>query len=80
MVTHTGVGRYGAGLPQYPPTYWPVRQGRVDAPSTQEILDRITCAVGDALGVPTVCASLVDARRRLLASSYGLPISSALLL
>ena len=49
------------------------------APSIQETLDRITCLAGEALGVPAVCASLVDAERRLVTSSYGLPVPTALL-
>jgi len=49
------------------------------APSIQETLDRITCLAGEALNVPAVCASLVDTERRLLTSSYGLPVPTALL-
>ena len=49
-------------------------------PSTQEALDRITCVAGETLGVDMVCASLVDAQRRLVVSSYGQPAPAALLL
>ena len=47
--------------------------------STQHALDRITSFAGEALGVPAVCVSLVDANRRLVTSSYGLPLPTALL-
>ena len=40
-------------------------------PSTQEALDRITCVAGETLNVEVVCASLVDADRNLVVSSYG---------
>jgi GAF domain-containing protein len=50
------------------------------APSTQEALDRITYLAGEALDVAAVCASLVDGEQRLLTSSYGLPLPTALLL
>jgi GAF domain-containing protein len=46
----------------------------------QEALDRVTHLVGEALDVPAVCISLVDAERRFLASSYGLPVPTALLI
>jgi GAF domain-containing protein len=46
----------------------------------QEALDRITYLAGEALDVPAVCVSLVDAERRFLASSYGLPVPTALLI
>jgi GAF domain-containing protein len=54
--------------------------GGLQAPSRQDLLDRITYLAGEALGVPAVCVALVDAQRRLLASSYGLPVTTALLL
>ncbi len=54
--------------------------GGLRAPSSQEVLDRITRLAGEALDVPAVCVALVDAERRLLASSYGLPVTTALLL
>ena len=46
----------------------------------QEALDRVTYLAGQALDAPAVCVSLVDAERRLLASSYGLPVPTALLI
>jgi len=48
--------------------------------ATQRALDRVTTLVGDALAVTAVCASLVDADGRLVASSYGLPVPTALLI
>ncbi len=42
-------------------------------------LDRFTQLAGQVLDVPVVCVSLVDADRRLLTSSYGLPAPAALL-
>ena len=55
---------------------------RVDplAYSTQEALDRFTFVTGEVLDIRAVCVSLVDADRRLVTSSYGLPASTALLL
>ncbi len=50
------------------------------APPMQEALDRVTYLAGQALDAPAVCVSLVDAERRLLASSYGLPVPTALLI
>lgn len=52
----------------------------VRASSTQEALDRLTNLAGEVLAVPVVCVSIVDAERRLLASSYGLSVPAALLL
>jgi len=49
-------------------------------PSTQEALDRITCVAGETLDVDVVCASLVDADRNLVVSSYGQSAPAALLL
>jgi GAF domain-containing protein len=46
----------------------------------QEALDRVTYLTGQALDAPAVCVSLVDAERRLLASSYGMPVPTALLI
>lgn len=46
----------------------------------QETLDRVTLLAGQVLDAPAVCVSLVDAGRRLLASSYGLPVPTALLI
>lgn len=43
-------------------------------------LDRLTQLAGRVLDVPIVCASLVDAERRLLTSSYGLSTPAALLI
>ena len=43
------------------------------------VLDRFTQLAGRLLDVPVVCVSLVDANRRLLMSSYGLPAPTALL-
>ena len=54
--------------------------GGLRAPSMEDVLDRITALAGKALGVPAVCVALVDAERRLRASSYGLPVPAALLL
>jgi GAF domain-containing protein len=50
------------------------------APPMQEALDRVTYLAGQALDAPAVCVSLVDAERRLLASSYGMPVPTALLI
>ncbi len=49
-------------------------------PSTQEALDRITHVAGETLDVDVVCASLVDADRNLVVSSYGQSAPAALLL
>jgi hypothetical protein len=56
------------------------RRGVRLVPSTQEALDRITYVAGETLDVDVVCASLVDAQRRLVVSSYGQPAPAALLL
>ena len=55
------------------------RRGDLPIPSTQDALDRITYLAGEALDVAAVCASLVDTEGRLLTSSYGLPVPTALL-
>jgi len=55
------------------------RYGEQQAPSIQEALDRITYLAGEALDVAAVCVSLVDTEGRLVASSYGLPVPTALL-
>jgi GAF domain-containing protein len=48
-------------------------------PSTQSALDRITCMAGEVLKVAAVCASMVDPEGQLVTSSYGMPVSTALL-
>jgi len=52
---------------------------RTDRPA-QRALDRFTQLAGRLLGVPVVYVSLVAARGRMVASSYGRPVSIALLL
>jgi len=47
--------------------------------SPQAALDRITLLAGEVLGVAAVCASVVDVDGKLVASSYGMPVSTALL-
>src|SRR5256885_11870403 len=47
---------------------------------TQRRLDDFTRLAGRLLGVPVVYVSLVAARGRMVASSYGRPVSLALLL
>ncbi len=47
---------------------------------TQRTLDDFTQLAGRLLGVPVVYVSLVAARGRMVASSYGRPVSIALLL
>lgn len=47
---------------------------------TQRSLDEFTQLAGRLLGVPVVCVSLVAARGRMVSSSYGRPVSIALLL
>lgn len=81
MESHSAVRRYPAGAPQrrLPGPADRLRRVHLLAPSTQQTLDRITTLAGEALAVPAVCASLVDADRRLLTSSYGLPVPTALL-
>jgi GAF domain-containing protein len=49
-------------------------------PASAAALDRLTQLAGRVLDVPIVCASLVDAERRLLTSSYGLSTPTALLI
>lgn len=80
--THPAVHRYRLGVRPRRPFGSDDRHHRPDllASSTQEVLDRITYLAGEALDVPAVCASLVDPERRLLMSSYGLPVPTALLL
>ena len=82
MGTHLAVHRYPAGARQRHSLGSVDQLRRVDliAPSTQEALDRITCLAGEALDVPAVCVSLLDAEQRLLTSSYGLALPTALLL
>lgn len=82
MDTPPAVHRNPAGVRRRRPIGLADRQHRADllAPSIQEALDRITYLAGEALDVPAVCASLVDSERRLLTSSYGLPVPTALLL
>jgi GAF domain-containing protein len=83
METHAAARRYRSGV-RYRRLAVPVEQERTVAslaPSTQEALDCITYLAGEALEVAAVCASLVDReRRRFLASSYGLPVPTALLI
>jgi len=52
---------------------------RTDRPA-QRALDDFTQLAGRLLGVPVVYVSLVAARGRMVASSYGRPVSIALLL
>ena len=52
---------------------------RTDRPA-QRALDHFTQLAGRLLGVPVVYVSLVAARGRMVASSYGRPVSIALLL
>ena len=52
---------------------------RTDRPA-QRALDHFTQLAGRLLGVPVVYVSLVAARGRMVASSYGRPVSLALLL
>lgn len=82
METHATARRYPAGARQrrLPTPDDRLRRVRLLAPATQETLDRVTFLAGEALGVPAVCASVVDDDRRLLMSSYGVPVSTALLL
>ena len=49
-------------------------------PTTQVALDRITSLANEALDAAAVCTSLVDSEGRLLTSSSGLPVTTALLL
>jgi signal transduction protein with GAF and PtsI domain len=79
---HPDVRPHSAGVRRRRPTGLPgaPRHAGVPAPTAQEALDRITYLAGEALDVAAVCAALVDAQRRLMASSYGLPIVTALLL
>jgi len=81
MAIDSAVPRHAAGARRRRPIGAFDQRPRLNllAPSIQETLDRITCLAGEALGVPAVCASLVDAERRLLTSSYGLPVPTALL-
>jgi GAF domain-containing protein len=55
------------------------RRAHLPAPTMQETLDRITYLAGETLDVPAVCAVVVDPERRLVTSSYGLPVPTALL-
>jgi GAF domain-containing protein len=83
METVPAERRYRAGVRRRRANGSVERQRRADllAPSTQEALDCITYLAGEALEVAAVCASLVDRERgRLLASSYGMPVPTALLI
>lgn len=81
MATRLAVQRSGAGPRHRAIPSTPVRRA-VDwvAPSTQFALDRITSLASEALDVPAVCTSLVDSDGRLLTSSHGLPVPTALLI
>jgi GAF domain-containing protein len=80
MDTKPAVHRYSSGVRHGPPIFFdPQRRAGLLASSMQETLDRITCFAGGALNVPAVCASLVTSERRLLTSTYGLPVPTALL-
>jgi GAF domain-containing protein len=80
--THLAVHRYGTAVRRRLQLEPVDRQRAVSplAPPMQEALDRVTHLAGEALDVPAVCVSLVDAERGLLASSYGLPVPTALLI
>ena len=82
MESYAVVHRYPVGVRQRRPSDQAdaLRRAERLVPSTQAAMDRITCLAGEALDVPAVCASLVDAERRLVTSSYGPPVSTALLL
>lgn len=82
MEHHPAVHQYGAGVRRGRQLDAVGRQRSVTplAPPMQEALDRVTYLAGQALDAPAVCVSLVDAERRLLASSYGLPVPTALLI
>lgn len=67
------------GARPYQPSALP-RGTHRPAPASQAALDRITELAGETLAVAAVVASLVDTDRRLLTSSYGLPVPLALLL
>ena len=53
--------------------------GATAGPVSCVALDGLTRTAARALDAPVVCLSLVDADRRLLTGSYGLPTPSALL-
>ena len=80
--THQAVHRYGTAVRRRPQLGSVDRQRAVCplTPPMQEALDRVTHLAGQALDAPAVCVSLVDAERRLLASSYGVPVPTALLI
>lgn len=82
MATLAAVRRFPLGVRHRQTIGSAERWHRVDwvAPSTQELLDYITCLAREQLDVAAVCLSLVDTERRLLASSDGLPVPLALLL
>jgi hypothetical protein len=81
MDPNPAVHRYSSGVRRGPPvSFDPQRRAGLLAPSMQETLDRITCFAGGALNVPAVCASLVTREQRLLTSTYGLPVPTALLI
>ena len=63
-----------------PPAFVTNKRNMKTRPAVQqEALDHITRIAGDALGVAATCAFLVNAERRLLTSSYGMPVPTALL-
>ncbi len=82
MTTYAAAHRYPAGRRPRQTIGSADRWRRVGsvAPSTQELLDGITSLAREQLDVAAVCLSVVDTERRLLTSSYGLPLPTALLL
>lgn len=50
------------------------------SPTNQVAFDQLTRTVARELDAPWVCLSLLDGEGRLLASSYGMPTASALLI
>ena len=50
------------------------------APANQVAFDSLTRAVARELDAPWVCLALLDEKGRLMASSYGMPTGSALLI
>lgn len=82
LIRHPAVRKHPTGtrLRQLPSPDDRLRRATLVVSSTQETLDRVTCIVGETLNVPAVCASLVDADEQLVMSSYGVPVSTALLL
>lgn len=82
MEAHSGLRRFRAGDRQrrLPSQDDRLRRERFVASSTQDTLDRVTHLAGEVLGVSAVCVSVVDPQWRLLMSSYGVSMSTALLL